>query len=108
MIVTEAEFKQSMRNVVALYHPTSTEPPVASIEEEQAVIDLLRTVDVAVYSMGIRDRIRPLWTGNALPIELSHMPDPAAMLELRQVLDRMGSAPDGFGIQPHMVRSGSQ
>ena len=94
MVVTESEFKQSMRNVVALYHPTVTEPPVAAIDEEPAVSELLRSVEVVVYSMGIRDRIRPILTDNALAIELSHIPDPAAITELRRLLDRMGSAPD--------------
>ncbi len=91
MIVTESEFKQSMRNVVALYHPTQTDHPVVSIDEEQAVIDLLRTADAIVYSMGTRARMRPHLTGDALAIELLHIPDSAAIAELRRLLDNMGS-----------------
>jgi DNA-binding transcriptional regulator YhcF (GntR family) len=108
MVVTESRFKQSMRNVVALYHPTVNEPPVVAIDEEHAVGELVRSVDVVVYSMGIRDHIRPLLTDSALAIELAHIPDPAAISELRRLLDRMGSAPDGAGLPLSEVTSGAE
>lgn len=96
MIVTESEFKQSMRNVVALYHPTSEDHPVVSIDEEQAVLDLVRTADAIVYSMGTRARMRPHLAGAALAIELLHVPDSAAIAELRRLLDNMGSTTPGI------------
>jgi DNA-binding transcriptional regulator YhcF (GntR family) len=92
MVVTESAFKQSMRNVVAIYHPASVSAPVVSMDEQGKVLDLLHEVDVVIYSMGIRERIRPLLPSNALAIELSHVPDQHALDDLRRLLDGMGSA----------------
>jgi DNA-binding transcriptional regulator YhcF (GntR family) len=92
MVVTEPAFKQSMRNVVAIYHPASVFAPVVSMDERDEVLELLHRVDVVIYSMGIRERIRPLLPRNALAIELSHVPDQHALDDLRRLLDGMGAA----------------
>jgi DNA-binding transcriptional regulator YhcF (GntR family) len=89
MVVTESEFMQSMRNVVAIYRPASAAAAVASMEDENQVLALLANVDVVIYSMGTRERIRPLIPRNVLPIELFHIPDSEALRDLRHVLDQL-------------------
>lgn len=82
MIATEVLFVQSIRNIVSLYHPADG-APVAVLDDERAVSDLIANVDVVIYSMGIRDRIQDVIPRNVLAIELTHVLDPAALAELR-------------------------
>lgn len=82
MIVTEALFVQSIRNIVSIYHPAEG-APVAVIDDRRSVSELVANVDVVIYSMGIRERVQDVIPRNVLAIELTHMPDPAALAELR-------------------------
>jgi DNA-binding transcriptional regulator YhcF (GntR family) len=91
MVVTETVFKQSIRGIVSIYRPSAGTAPVAMIDERQAVQDLIDQVDVVIYSMGIRDRIRPLLPRNILSIELTHIPDPAALNEIRTDIERIAA-----------------
>ena len=84
MVVTEALFVQSMRNIVSIYYPLAEFAPVAVIDDRHAVSSLVSNVDVVIYSMGIRDRIHDVMPRNVIAIELTHMPDPMALAELRE------------------------
>jgi DNA-binding transcriptional regulator YhcF (GntR family) len=97
LVARQASFMQSMRNVVAIYRPATATAPVASFDDEAGVVALLREVEAVIYSMGVRERIQPLIPRNVLAIELSHVPDPAALDELRQTLAALtaGAPADG-------------
>lgn len=86
LVARQAAFMQSMRNVLAIYRPATADAPVASFDDERGVVDLLTNVDVIIYSMGVRSRVQPLIPRNVLAIELTHVPDPEAITNVRLAL----------------------
>jgi DNA-binding transcriptional regulator YhcF (GntR family) len=91
LVARAASAMQSMRNVVAIYRPATASAPVASFDDEGGVIALLNGVDAVIYSMGVRDRIQPLLPRNVLALEMAHIPDPAAIGDLRQTLNEIAN-----------------
>jgi DNA-binding transcriptional regulator YhcF (GntR family) len=112
LVAREASFTQPMRNVIALYRPATAAAPVASFDDVAGVTALLRQVEVVIFSTGVRDLIQPLLPPTVVGIELAHVPDAAAITELRRVVAELKHQPEAragrFGAEVGLSANGRE